>query len=283
VQINGEWIKSDSNTIDYRGVKITLNYTTNASGPVGVDGKPTWSSDDDITLTLKRDATEPLNKIKSFIEAYNELVKKLEDMLTDKKSKSESLYKPLTDEEKSLMSDKQVEEWEAIAKKGLFRNDAGIQALTNSLRNSLFETIKEAGLTPSQIGISTGRWDEGLGGQIVLDENKLRAALEEDPGRIADLFMSGANAEKYEDKGWLYRMEDIMNNYVNGSQYTSINSLENSIKRVNEQMEKLQQKMYDEEDKLYKKFASLETAMAKIQSQGEWMMSMLNATNNNKK
>ena len=52
-------------------------------------------------------------------------------------------------------------------------------------------------------------------------------------------------------------------------------NLENSIRRVNEQMEKLTMKMYAEEDKLYKMFAAMETAMSNIQSQGDWFNAML--------
>jgi len=210
-------------------------------------------------------------------------VKKLENMLKETKNRSETSYRPLTDEEKSLMSDKQVEEWEAIAKKGLLRNDPGIQTMLNSLRTSLFDKISEVGLSPSQLGITTGRWDEGTGGMIMLDEDKLRAALEEDPERVMNVFIGGADSTRYADRGWLWRMDDIMKNYIDGSQYTTLNNLENSIKRANEQMERLQQKMYDAEDKLYKKFAALETALSKIQSQGDWLQSMLSYTNNNKK
>jgi len=270
VEINGEWFESDTNTFDYKGMKITLNNTTAAG-------------EEETVVSLRRDATEPLSKIKSFIEAYNSLIKSLEDMLKETKSRGEATYKPLTDEEKSLMSEKQIADWEAIAKKGLLRNDSGIQTLTNSLRGALFEQIREAGLSPSQLGLSTGRWDEGLGGQIVLDEARLKAALEEDPERVMTAFMGGADQTKYEDRGWLWRMEDIMNNYVNGSQFSSINNLENSIKRSNEQIDKLRLKMYDEEDRLYKKFAALETALAKIQSQSEWLTAMLDATSSSKK
>ena len=273
VNIDGEWrYDLQDNDFERHGTKIVFNHTTSGSG---VDGK--WTEADDITVSLKRDATEPLGKIKSFIEAYNTMVKELEDMLRETKNRSESSYRPLTDEEKSLMTEKQIEDWERIAKKGLLRNDAGIQALTNSLRNSLFERVKEAGLSPSQIGISTGSWDLGLGGQIVLDEEKLRAALEADPARVTEIFMGGATAQKSEDKGWLYRMEDIMNGYVNGSQFASISNLENSIRRANDQMERLQKKMFDEEDRLYKKFSALETAMSKIQQQSDWFQSMLGA------
>ena len=266
VQINGEWVESKSNTIDYRGLKITLNSTTAAG-------------DEETSVVLKRDATEPLNKIKAFIEAYNTMIKKLEGMLKETKTRAEASYTPLTDEEKSQMSEKQIEEWETIAKKGLLRNDAGIQALTSSLRGALFDAVTAAGLSPSQIGLTTGRWDQNTGGQIMLDEDKLRAALEADPDKVANIFMGGSDSKNYADRGLTWRMEDLLLGYVNGSQSSSLGSLENSIKRANEQMEKLTKKMYDEEDRLYKKFAAMETALAKIQSQSDWLSSMLNSNN----
>ena len=275
VDINGETMEFNTNTFDFRGVTITLNN-------VSVLGKDEKTYEDTV-VSFTRDATEPLAKIRDFIDAYNTLIKKLEDLLTERKTRDESTYKPLTDEEKSLMSDKQVEEWEAIAKKALLKNDSGIQSLTNSLRNMLFEQISAMGLSPAQLGLSTGRWDQGLGGQIVLDEDKLRTALEQNPDRVMGVFMGSDDVSSVGGKGFLQKMDDLMYNYIMGSQSNSISNLENSIKRTNEQMEKLQLKMYEEEDKLYKKFAALETAMAKIQSQGEWMASMLAYTNNNNK
>ena len=282
VQINGSWVESRTNTIEFSGFKLTLNETTHGSGAIGANGVPAWTDADDITVTIKRDATEPLEKIKSFIEAYNVLIKKLEDLIAERKTTSEATYKPLTDEEKSLMSDKQVEDWEKIAKKSLLRNDSALQNLTQDLRSALFAKVTAAGLSPSQIGLSTGRWDENLGGQIVLDETKLRAALEEDPDRVAELFMGGADSTNYADRGLLWRIDDLMYNYTYKSQTTSLSNLENSIKKTNEQMEKLRMKMFDEEEKMYKKFSAMETALSKIQSQADWFTAMLNSTSNSK-
>ena len=273
VFINGEWFESNTNTFDYKGLKISLNNTTDDDG-------------EEILVSLKRDATEPINKIKAFIEAYNSLVKKLEDMLKERKTESERSYGPLTDEEKSLMTEKQVEEWEKIAKKALLRNDSGIQSLMYSLRGALYDQVKAAGISPSQLGLSTGGYFDGMGSQIVLDEDKLRKALEDDPEKVMNLFMGGAEADYQGNKGLLWRMEDLMNGYMNGSQYNSINNLENSIRKANQQIDTLRKKMYDEENRLYRKFAAMETALSKIQAQTEWMLSMLTAqmtanTNNN--
>jgi flagellar hook-associated protein 2 len=264
VQINGEWVTKDSNTFDYRGVKITLNNTTEAVLP-----------GEETTVTLKRDATEAIGKIKGFIEGYNTIIKKLEDMLKERKTEKERAYGPLTDEEKAAMTDKQIEDWEAIAKKGLLRNDAGIQTMLSSLRNALFTSVKDAGLSPSAIGLQTGTYISGMGGQIVLDEDILRAALERDPEQVMNVFMGGTDSTEYSERGLLWRMDDIMRGYVNGSQSISLSSLESSIRRENQQIEKLQLKMIEEEDRLYKKFAALETALSKIQQQSDWFTQML--------
>ena len=281
VEINGKVEQFNSNTFDYRGMKITLNYTTRGSGPLDASGQPTWSDEDNINITLKRDATDAIDKIKSFVEEYNALVKKLEDLIKESKTRTERTYTPLTDEEKEGMTDKQIEEWEKIAKKGLLRNDSAIQGVLNSLRGALFEKVTNAGLTPADIGVSTGNYFDGTGGQIVLDIEKLTAALEKDPEQVSKVFMD--SGDSYSEKGLMFRMDDIMYNYIYGSQSSAINQLSTSIRRANEQMESLQQKMYDEEERLYKKFAAMETAMSKLQSQGDWLNSMLTSMNGSNK
>ena len=264
VVINGEMLIKDSNSFSYRGVNITLNTTT---GPV--------APGEETVVTLKRDATDAVAKIKGFIDEYNVLMKKLEDMLNEKKTGKETAYGPLTEEEKSVMTEKQIADWEAVAKKGLLRNEAGLQSMIFSLRNSLYESIKSVGLSPADIGIKTGSYYDGTGGQIMLDEAKLKEALEADPERVMNVFMGGSDATSSSERGLLWRIDDLMRGYTNGSQSVSLASLETSIRRENEQIEKLQKKMYDEEERLYQKFAAMETAMSKLQEQSDWFASML--------
>jgi len=268
LQINGEWVSSDTNTFDFRGMRITLHRTTN--GTVTTGGVKTGDDDEDITVSLRRDATDAVNRIKGFIDAYNSIIKKIEGLVRERKTSGEASYLPLTDEEKSMMSEKQIEEWEAIARKGILRGDQGLQGLANSLRSALFQSVQSAGMSPSDIGLTTGNFFGGTGGQIILDEDKLRAALEEDPEKVADIF---AGTEG--NRGFLWRMNTVMGDYMNKSQTITLKNLEDSIRRANEQMTKMQQKMYQEEDKLYKQFAAMETALSKMQSQGDWMSAML--------
>jgi len=263
VVINGirDTIRSDTNTFNIGGAMITVNNTMVSEGSEPVEP---------ITVSVVRDVTDAVDRIKSFISAYNSIIQRIESLTRERKSPHEVSYGPLTDEEKASMTDRQIEEWEAIAKKGLLRNDQGLQNLARNLRNELFEQVKAVGMTPQQIGLSTGRFDSGLGGQIVLDEDKLRAALEDDPEKVADIF-----AGTDENRGLLWRMNDLMGDFVTRSQPRTLRNLEDSIRRASEQMNKMQERMYAEEDRLYKMFAAMETALSRMQSQGDWFNSML--------
>jgi len=263
VIINGEEIESDRNTFDYRGVRITLHNTT-------------APADEDTVVTFTRDATPAMNAIKDFIDNYNSIIRRLEGLLSERKSSNEVGYKPLTDEEKQGMTDKQIEEWEAIARKGILRNDNGIQNLVTSLRRSFFENIEGMGISASQIGLTTGSHFDGTGGQIMINEERLREALERDPDMVADIFVKIDTSEgNPKGVGLLHKIDGLMRDYVNTAQTVSVKSLEDSLKRVNEQIQRMQERMYAEEDKLYRQFAAMETAMQKLQQQGGWFNAML--------
>jgi len=263
VWVNDELVERSSNSFEYRGLRIALHNTTEAD-------------DEETVVTFTRDATPALNAIKDFIESYNSIIRRLEGLLSERKSSNEVGYKPLTDEEKQGMTDKQIEEWEAIAKKGILRNDQGIQNLVSSLRASFFEQIEGAGLSPSQIGLTTGSFFDGTGGQIMINEERLRAALEEDPDRVADIFVKiDTSSGSPKGVGLLHKIDSLMMNFVNTTQSTSIRNLEDSLKRVNEQIQKMQERMFAEEDRLYRQFAAMESAMSKLQQQGDWFGAML--------
>jgi len=251
----------NTNSFEFRGVNITINDTFSGEA---------------VSVNLARDSEPALNAIKGFIDSYNAIIARLEGLLSERKGANEAGYKPLTDEEKAGMTDKQIEEWEAIAKKGILRNDNGIQNLVNNLRRSFFESIEGMGVSASQIGLTTGAYRDGTGGQIIINEEKLKEALEKDPEMVADIFVKiDTSSGSPRGVGLLHKLDGLMRDYVNESQPISIRSLEDSLKRVNEQIQRMQERMFAEEDKLYRQFAAMETAMQKLQQQGGWFNAML--------
>jgi len=268
--INDEEVRSNTNSFDFRGVGITLNSVFN------VDEDGNRVDGESVGVSLRRDSDQVFNRVKEFIDSYNAVIRRLEGLLNDRKTSNEAGYKPLTDEEKSGMSERQIDEWEAIARKGILRGDNGIQNLVSNLRRSFFEEIEGLGVTPASLGLSTGSYFDGTGGQIMIDEERLRGAIERDPDMVADVFLRiDTSGPQLKGVGLLHKIDGLMRDYVNTTQSTATKSLEDSLKRVNEQIERLQVRMYAEEDRLYKVFAQMETAMQQLQQQGGWFNAML--------
>ena len=273
VFINGKEEFFNTNSFNFRGVSITLNNEFNKTFE-GTDED--FRTVDEIRVNLARDVTPAFNAIKDFIDSYNSIIRRLEGLLNERKTGSEASYRPLTDEEKQGMSEKQIEEWEAIARKGILRNDQGIRNLVSSLRASFFEQIEGAGISPSQIGLTTGNFFDGTGGQIMINEERLKEALERDPDLVADVFIRIDNSgSSPKGVGLLHKIDGLMRDFVNETQTTSIKNLEDSLKRANEQLQRMQERMFAEEDRLYRVFASMESAMSKLQQQGSWFSAML--------
>ncbi|MCL2663565.1 MAG: flagellar filament capping protein FliD [Oscillospiraceae bacterium] len=274
ITVNGnEELKSNTNTFDFRGVGITVNRTFDGTA---VNSEGIFTDGGPISVGLTRDTEPAMNAIRDFINSYNTLIARLEGLLTERKTGSEVSYRPLTDEEKQGMTDRQIEEWEAIAKKGILRNDQGIQSLVSNLRRSFFEEIEGLGISPSQIGLTTGNFFDGTGGQIIINEDRLRAALENDPDMVADIFVRiDSSGLQNRGVGLMHKIDGLLRGYVNESQATSTRGLEDSLKRVNEQIERMQARMFAEEDRLYRVFAQMETAMQRLQQQGGWFNAML--------
>jgi len=286
--INGEEVRRNTNNFDFRGVTVTLNHTFNADykplTAAEIAGMTTQQKEAhdaavraaSVNINLSRDTDQAFNAIKEFIDSYNSIIKRLEGLLNERKTGNEVSYKPLTDEEKQGMTDRQIEEWEAIARKGILRGDQGIQNLVSNLRRSFFEEIEGTGINPSQLGLTTGSFFDGTGGQIVINEERLRAAIENDPDMVADVFIRIDNTGTgTRGVGLMYKIDGLMRDYVNTSQPISTKSLEDSLKRVNEQIERMQARMFAEEDRLYRVFAQMETAMQRLQQQGGWFNAML--------
>ena len=222
-----------------------------------------------------RDVDSAINNIKNFIDSYNVIISRIEGLLREQKKPSERSYLPLTDEEKRSMSEKQIADWEAIARKGIMRNDSALENLARDLRNSFFNEIEGLGLSPSALGLSTGSFFDKTGGKIFINESRLRAELEADPDKVFSVFTrTGATIA---EQGLVSRINSLVSGFIShsGSQNNTLKGLERSFRNVNERIDRLTLRMFAEEDRLYRQFAAMESAMSRLQSQGDWFASML--------
>nr|MCR4943226.1 flagellar filament capping protein FliD [Clostridium sp.] len=174
----GQTFSSSSNTVTHDGIQFSFTTTTEKDNPVVITGKT--------------DSSSTVDAISNFFDDYNSMLTNFQTLLTEKHDKD---YKPLTEEQKSAMTDSQIEKWEKKVKTGQLRNDNLVQSLVTQMR-SIFAS-KTAEL--KEIGITTVSKYDSSAGTFTVDKDKLKAALEKDPNAVMRLFNKAEDTIKGAD------------------------------------------------------------------------------------
>ncbi|MCQ1528619.1 flagellar filament capping protein FliD [Lutispora saccharofermentans] len=257
-------------------------------------------------ITLAQDTDAIFDKIKNFIDKYNEIVNKITAKINETRPKSGgrygSYYLPLTDEQKDAMDEDEIEKWEESAKKGLVRNDGLLNNVLYSLRRAMGDNT-EAG-TLASIGISTGEWREGA--RLNIDEEKLKKAIADNPDKVMNIFAkqpekrydpdatAAERKERYDGSGVIERLFDVLEDNIRTTRdkdgkkglllekagiIGDLTEFESTMVKQIGDKEKLiydlTEKLYDKENALYMKFAALETALSRMNSQSAWLSQSL--------
>ncbi|WP_169525251.1 flagellar filament capping protein FliD [Pseudalkalibacillus hwajinpoensis] len=227
------------------------------------------------TVSVQGDTQAPFDMVKSFVEKYNAFVEKTQGLLTEKRNRD---FPPLTDAQREDLTEKEIELWEEKARSGLLQSDSTVRGIASSLRNawmSPVEGIPAGELSMlSQIGINTGNYQDG--GKLFIDEAKLKSALEEKPDEVMNLFTSGSN-------GIGDRLYDNVNKGIDqlgkkaGTPGSLIDSsfLSTRLKNLDEQMRTWEGKLETVENRYWKQFGALETAMDRMNQQSLWVQQNL--------
>ncbi|NLM44967.1 MAG: flagellar filament capping protein FliD [Clostridiales bacterium] len=258
------------------------------------------------TIKLTQDTDAIFNKIKSFIDKYNEIVTTITDKVNESRPKSGgtygSYYLPLTEEQKQAMSEKDIELWEEKAKQGLLKNDALLSGIVQRMRSIMGDITESGGLF--SIGISTGNWREGA--KLFIDENKLKKAIEENPDRVMEIFARQSSISydpdnsredrktRYDESGVVERLFDVIQNYIRTTRNNDgkkglllekagiigdVTEFQNTIsKEINDKelyIQDLIERLYIKQESLYIKFAALETALSRMNAQAAWLSQSL--------
>ncbi len=276
IDFNGaQGIKSSSNTITING--ITMNLTGTG----------------DFTITVNTDVDGIYEKIKDFVDEYNKLVDKTNELLTQKRYYD---YHPLTDEQKKEMKEKEIELWEEKAKSGLLRNDDIISRTMQNIRSSLYDQFDGYYKLITEIGITTEKYSAGsAGGKLAIDEEKLKKAISENPEAVMDLLFGDGDSKS--DKGLVTRiydnmidgMEDIIEKSGTGNNSSlfqqvkyniltdfrtrlgSRSYLDRDIQDFNNKIDELNDKLFQKENYYYQKFSALETYISQMNAQSAWL------------
>ena len=269
ITLNGAPFKSSSNTFDINGLTITCK------GETAVGEK--------ITLTTENDVSGIYDMVKNFIKEYSSLINEMDKLYNAESSKG---YDPLTDEEKDSMSEKEVEKWEEKIKDSLLRRDSTLNTVSSAMKEIMAGgyTVNGKTLYLSDFGIETlgyfnaadneknayhinGDEDEET---LKTKDNTLKEMITKDPNTVVDFFTQLSKT--------LYaKMDDLMAR----SDYSSMNTVYDDKKMKEDydsyssKIKEAEAKLTDYEDKWYKKFSAMETALAKMQSNSSAVASLL--------
>ncbi|WP_462410723.1 flagellar filament capping protein FliD [Neobacillus sp. Marseille-QA0830] len=229
------------------------------------------------TVTVSQNPDEVIKNIKDFVDQYNSLLDKLNTAIEEPVYRD---YQPLLDEQRTEMSEKQVELWETKAKSGLLRSDRILTDVVNKIRGAMTSIVDNGSSTYhslASIGISSNSYQDK--GKLYVDETKLRQAIQEDPDAVEKLFSQLGDTDKGTN-GFINQLSDIFQNgikdltskagYTGNSLYDQsvigklLTNIQNDISTQNDRLSK-------KEDQYYSKFSAMEQAISQFNSQSSWL------------
>lgn len=242
-------------------------------------------------IAAVQDTTKIIDTIKSFVSEYNAVISSINSELSEAKYRT---YKPLTSDEKEEMTEDEIKLWESKARSGTLRNDSTLSKYVSELRTAA--TFLVAGITdPStgekiSIGITTGTYTEK--GKLILDENKLRNALESNPNEVIALFTakssdtspgsttSGVFAKMSESSMTaLTSLSKLAGTSLTSTETTGSfledSSISMQLREMRRREDRLQDRLNAAETQYYKQFSAMETAINKFNSQSSSLSSFL--------
>ena len=281
IVLNGVKYTSTTNNFSINGLAISVNGVTDVLNDT--DDLSALDDSKAISISTTTDTQGIYDKIKDFLTSYNTIINKMTKLYNADSAKD---YEPLTDDEKSQMSDSEVEKWETKIKDSLLRRDSSLSTIMNAMTTSMTKAVSINGknYTLSSFGISTlGYMNAAENEQNAYhidgdsdDENtsgntdKLMAAISEDPDTVIDFMKQVATnlytaIDKQMQSNSLRSRYSIYNDKEMTTQYS------NYTKTIAEWETKISEK----EDYYYKKFSAMETALSKLNSQTSSLSGLL--------
>lgn len=288
IEYNGTTLTMDSNDFELNDINYSLLNT---------------SGGDVVHVTVASDIDKAVEKITTFVEAYNECVEYCYTELNESKYKDTSdeyaEFLPLTDEQRDAMTDDEIELWDAKWQQGQMANESLLRSIYNSLRTTTSDMLRDKGTSSNiasddvlvssvqykslaAIGITTPEYEKGSADscKLQIDEDALRTALETDAEAVNNLFTMTQTVTVDEssteyDVGIGLKLYDVIDTSITqiGTKAGWANStydtsyMQKELYRYAEKINDLQDYYDDQEETLWNRYADLETAIAQLQAQ----------------
>ncbi|MEA2320212.1 MAG: flagellar hook-associated protein 2 [bacterium] len=229
------------------GLELTLKATGTSSITVGAPGP---------------DPEAVKGKVKAFVDQYNSTIDFIRGKLTEKRVPNAAT--------------------ETDARKGVLFADTQLTGLLSALRTSVSERVKSfsdagspiAGL--GDIGVSTGAATgtqstaDQLAGKLTVDDAKLTAALQNNRLDVKAFLTDATN-------GISTKLTSLLDpvSKSDGVVDQRAKQAGSEITRIDKQLETMESRLTAKSDRLKAQFAAMEAAMARSQTQQQWLTAQL--------
>ena len=221
-------------------VTRNTNEVSDAIGGVTLDLLSVGTS----TVTISTDDDSIVEEMQEFITAFNDSVDKITEL---------------------------------TAQGGVLENDGSMTSIETYLRTMVFDFVTDISGDYSsilEVGISTGdAFDSTAVSHLELDEDTFREALRDDRFNVSDLFTNTAETG-VADKLYDY-LDDITK--VTGflhNRSKSNGTIDQQIQNYNDQIDRVEARLLQKEDRLRRQFTQLEQLSANFQSQSSALSSI---------
>ncbi|ADG07468.1 flagellar filament capping protein FliD [Kyrpidia tusciae] len=272
--INGLTTTSHSNSYTLNGVTFQFGATGSA------------------TVTVSTDVDSIVKAIEGFVDKYNSLMKTMNDLYHEKRNYD---YPPLTDDQKAQMTQDQITKWETMAKSGMLSSDPLLGNVIDSLRGIAGSVLQ--GQAPStvngqtvtlnslaSIGITTGDWWEY--GQLHVNEDQLRAAVQADPQAVMRLFtnptssLTDTSSPGAGIAAKLYNAVNTAIDQISQEAGSASDLVDNSwigqqVREIDTRAAEMQQQLDQKRQYYYQQFTAMEQALSQLNSQAGFFQSMM--------
>lgn len=260
-------LEGDTNEFKVDGLTIKIN--------------DSFSTGDAVKLNTAVNTDVVFNSIKDMIKDYNDIIETLNKEYSTKRNRD---FPPLSNEQRKELSETEAKAWDEKAKAGMLFGNSDIGNLKNDLRavffsdSSAMSQLKEIGITPST------EWKDG--GRIVLDEEKLKKAISENPENVKTIFSKPKSDT--DSGGFMLKLKDVTDKYAKtegstkgvliekaGSTFSPLSMTKNKLleqsQRVDKIIASLNRTLANEETRYQKQFTNLETVYARMNAQAGWL------------
>lgn len=265
---NAQYSFGDITGLESSTNKVTLNGIT-------MELKGTGES----TIAVSNNTEAVFDSIVKFINEYNDLVDKVSGKLYEARPKG---YSPLMEEQRNQLTDKQIDQWIEKSRVGLLRNDPILSSMHTQMRFTMSAIVSTGSSEYSRlsaIGITTTV--DYMSSKLVINEDRLRQAIENDPEGVMRLFTHNPESEEYNQMGIARRLYVDLNNAMQqvsekaglANEYSQsddsligkrILNIEKEIDDKNRRLDMLQERYWTQ-------FTAMEKAVQQMNQQSAWL------------